>query len=272
MESIKFNIEMFDPRKEELQKLVLDSSKVTADPKDITKEELALVATTRKSIMKYRTSIKAKGLEARGVANQYNKDVLAYEKELLGVIAPEEDRLKEIESKVKEYRIKQVRKEKLPEVKERLATLQDGVVVSDDELLAMDTTEIDAHYNERLTAKNEVERVKLEEDRKALAQEKEIEDARAEERANADKRAAQERADRIKKEEEEAQRAKEEAKRKEQEEKDRIKKEEDDRIAAKKAQDEDAKYQKFLADNKYTEKTDKIIDGAIYRLVAKYEA
>lgn len=150
--NLEFKPEIFDPNKDTLNKVKEEVSKITADPEKITKEELETVSETRKTLVKYRTGIKARGKEVRDGAIKFQKDVIAYEKELIEIIEPEEKRLKEIEDGAKKYAMRQARLETLPEYKEKLASIGDSVEISDDELLDMDPTQFQQYYNDRREA------------------------------------------------------------------------------------------------------------------------
>jgi len=175
--SLEFKIDIFDPRKESLHEIVESVKDITADPKKITKDELTLVSDTRKMLGKHRTKIKEAGLAARNDANAYNKKVIAYEKDLIDIIEPEEKRLKGIEDAMKEHNIREVRREKLPEFKERLMAIGDSILVhavSDDFILKMDPNEFEVYYNERVANHNE--RKKVEQEEKHLAEQAKIDE------------------------------------------------------------------------------------------------
>ena len=111
------DIERFDPTKEVLQQLVLKTQSITAtDLKD--KAQLEVVKQNRIELKKARVQIEKTGKAMRDDANAYSKAVIAKEKELIGIISPEEDRLKAIESEAEELAIREERMKKLPERKE----------------------------------------------------------------------------------------------------------------------------------------------------------
>lgn len=158
VKELKFSPAVFDPNKEQLQAIAQEVSQITVDPSKMTKDDLELVNTTKNKLVKARTAIQKRGKEIRAAAIKFQKDVIAYEDELIGIIEPEEKRLKEIESGAKEYAMKQERMKTLPEFKEKLASIGDAVEVSDEELLALDPNQRDAYYNGRLQAKLEADR------------------------------------------------------------------------------------------------------------------
>jgi len=191
--SLEFNIEVFDPKKEVLLKVVESVKDITADPTKITKDELALVSDTRKKLMRYRTDIQKAGKATRDEALQFGRDVIAYEKELIGIIEPEELRLKDIETKTREYAIREVRREKLPELMERLHSIGDNLDPGDEPaesyLLSMDPNQFEAYYNQRVFDKNEADRIALEEAEAKKKEEQEAEVLRVGEEQ--DKKAAE---------------------------------------------------------------------------------
>ena len=282
--TLKFEVTEFDPIKAELEVMVESVKDITADPKKITKEELELVHETHMKLVKQRTTIDKVGKEKREVANKYSADVIAYVKELTAIILPEEKRLKEIKDTVKEHNVREVRREKLPEQRERLDAIgaDSKLYVTDDELLAMDPNEFEAYYNDRVAAKNESDRLLAEE--KERTDLKEREDAQAKKDADAAKIKAEQDAkqkeiddaakkvenDRLQlerdKELEEAKKkaqiqAEKDAKEKaELEAKEKIEAEEKAKKEAKekiekekKVREEDEKYQVWLKENGYTE-------------------
>lgn len=180
---LEFTPEVFDPKKAELTAIAAEVAQITADPSKMTKEDFELINSTKNKLVKARTRISKAGLAAREAANQYNRDVLAYEKELIAIIEPEEKRLKEIEAAAKEYAMKEERLKTLPEFKEKLAAIGDAVEVSDDELLALDPNGRTEYYNSRLSAKLEADKaaadaLRAEEDAKRAAEDKRQADER----------------------------------------------------------------------------------------------
>jgi len=151
----------FDPTVEELKNIVKKTSKINAtDLED--KEQLEIVRSTRIELKTARVKIGKLGKELREEANAYLKNVLTKEKELIGIIAPEEDRLKEIETQAEEIKIKKARAEKLPARKERLSEIGDGIEEPDENLLDMDAEYFEAYYNKRVAEKNQKDKEALE--------------------------------------------------------------------------------------------------------------
>ncbi len=208
--TLEFKIDIFDPRKESLEKIVDLVRDITADPKKITKDELALVSDTRKMLGKHRIKIAKAGLSARNEANAYAGKVIAYEKELIAIIEPEEKRLKGIEDSMKEHNIREVRREKLPEIRERLQSVELDITITDEELLDFDPNQLDAWFNNLVALKNEQDRIALEskqelgaakreaerkvieEERQKLEHDKDIEKAKKETEARVKKEAKEE--------------------------------------------------------------------------------
>lgn len=180
--TLTFDVAVFDPTKEELQLIAQEVANITADPTKITKEELELVNSTKNKLVKARTRIQQIGKEKRADALKFQKDVIAYENELIAIIEPEEKRLKEIETAAKEYATKQERLSTLPDFKLQLASIGDVVEITDDELLEMDPTQRQSYYNTRLGAHLEAKQAqaKLEEEAARIKKEEEEKAAKAE--------------------------------------------------------------------------------------------
>lgn len=196
---LQFSPSIFDPNKEALEAIKASVKDITADPEKMTKEELELVNSTKNKLVKARTRIKEVGLAARAEANQYAKDVIAYEKELIGIIEPEELRLKGIEKEAKDIAVRKEREKTLPEFKEKLAAIGDGDTLEkslmekfntvlplsekeyDDFLLSLDPNQRDVYYNERLGAHLEAKRIAAEEKEKAEAEAKAAEQKKLDE-------------------------------------------------------------------------------------------
>lgn len=182
--TLKFSPALIDPKKEELTALAQKIQSIEVNPDKMTKEDLALINTSKNELVKARTSIEKDGLEARRPANEFVKKVKAYQDELIEIIKPEELRMKELEKAGKEFAMREERMKTLPEFKEKLATIGDEVLVSDSELLALNPNERDAYYNERLGAKLEADRLAKEEADRIEAEAKAAEEAKlAEEKA-----------------------------------------------------------------------------------------
>ena len=203
------DIEKFDPSVAEIQKIVEESKMV-----DIT--DLKQVKDKRITLKNIRVTITKKGKELREDAITFQKAVIAKEKELVGMIEPEEDRLQGVEDKAAEAAEMEKRKMFLPERYTKLSEIKDGIEVTDEELLAMDQTQFMEYVNKRRADKIEVDSKdllarenKIKEEEQKQHREKETrereEKARREERERLDREAKEkvEREAREKKEEEE---------------------------------------------------------------------
>ena len=244
---MKLDISIFNPNKANLEAIVAEVKGVTADPVKITKAELELVFSTRKRLVTARTTIVKAGKTAREEALRYQKDVINYEKELIAIISPEENRLKQIEEDTKNYHLKKERRKHLPENKARLAKIGDNINILDKEILDMDPTEFDAYYNQRIVNKVEVDRLDSEEVEKEKKRIADLEQARKDGAKEAEAKAKQDKKDA-------------EAK---------AKQEEADKLA-------DKKYQAFLKKHNYKKGEDiriEICNGKtyLYKLIAIYE-
>lgn len=174
---LEFKPEIFDPKKEQLKEIAAEVAKITADPEKMTGEDLELIKTTKNKLVKARTSITKAGKAARDAANKYNKDVKAYENELIAIIEPEEKRLKELSDAAEAHATREARKETLPEYKAKLDAIGDGIVISDEELLDMDPTQFTEYYNKRQSDHLEAEREKMAAEKEADEKRKAEEEA-----------------------------------------------------------------------------------------------
>lgn len=146
---------------------------IQVDPKTATKEQLEEVTDVRKKLSKAKSSIKEAGLADREATRKYNERSKAYENDIVSQIDPELDRLKGIEKEAKEFAMMEERKATLPEFKEKLAALNDGIEATDEELLALDPAGRDSYFNERLFAKNQKDREEIEAQKAEQAKEAE---------------------------------------------------------------------------------------------------
>lgn len=180
----------FDPTVEALQKMVEATKNITAT--DLTdKAQLKIVKENRIALKGARVKIEKRGKELRDGANKFAKEVIVEERKLVSIIAPEEDRLAEIEEEAKQIQIRKERAELLPARRERLAAIGDGVEATDDELLELDDIKFDAYLNNRVALKNAADLRKIETDRVA----NELEANRLENEKNAREREEQARID-----------------------------------------------------------------------------
>lgn len=261
------NIEKFDPTTKELQSMVATSKSITelSDP--------LVIRDMRLSLKNARINITKKGKELREEAIAFQKAVIGKEKELIGIIEPEEERLAGIEELAKKRKEAEDRVNLLPMRRARMEELNiAGYIMVDDEFLCtLDTVGFQEWTNAIVAEQNEAKRLELEakerevkEAEARIAREKELkereEKAREEEKANAEKREkeAAEKAEKDKQEaieavrREEAQKAADaEKKRLTAIEEEKMKKAEEARKLAEetKKREEDERYRKWLADN-----------------------
>ena len=171
-------LEKFDPTKAELTKIVEATKNLTAtDLKD--PAQLAIVREKRIEFKKARVNIEKIGKSLRDDANAFNKAVLAKEKELIGIISPEEDRLAAIEQEAKDLAIREERLLKLPARKDRLAAIKYNSPITDEALLDMDGVQFEAYFNAMTAHSLERERADAEAAARE-AEEKRQEEARKE--------------------------------------------------------------------------------------------
>ncbi len=159
---------LFDPSVDQLQKIVAATSKITAD--DLSDDvQLALVHDTRISLRDARVKIEKTGKALRADALKYQKDVIAREKELLGIILPEEERLDAIEQQAKQIKERAARVALLPMRREQLAPF--GAVIGDEAILDMDNDQFVSYLVDCQAKKNEQDRLEIEAEKARLADE-----------------------------------------------------------------------------------------------------
>lgn len=275
------SLEKFEPTVAALRAAVKESVVIKLDnPED--SKQVKIVHDKRIELRDMRIVITKKGKELRDDANKFAKAVIEKEKELLAIIAPEEDRLERLEDSAKEIIARKARLEAIPVRQERLKEL--GVIATDDELMEYDDDGFKTFLNAEIEKKNErdrqaleAEKAKVEADRLAMEREKEMrareEQAREEERQKAARLAQEQEGARIADEarrkadiEAEAKRkieeATTEAKRIEREAKEKVEREESERKEkaeserkAKEELEKKKKYQDFRTKHGWTEET-----------------
>lgn len=172
------NIEQFNPTVAELNKMVVMAKTITKDM------GLEVVKDNKTILQKTRTAITEKGKELREEALAFQRGVISKEKELLEILAPEEERLKGI---IEEFKAEDLKKERLtilPERKEKLLAIDGSIWATDEQLLEMDGMAFGIFYNncvaqvyEKAQAKLREEQAKLDEEKNKLAREQELKDA-----------------------------------------------------------------------------------------------
>lgn len=170
MDNLK--IERFNPTVAELQNLVELTKDISAtDLED--KKQIEVVKKNRIALRDARITISKKGKELREEANAFSKAVIAKEKELISIITPEEDRLKNIEDEAKKIKIQKERLAILPQRIEKLNSIGDNRETNQEELLEMDDPAFTEYYNQRVADKNEADKLKIEQEREKQAKEAE---------------------------------------------------------------------------------------------------
>lgn len=282
-------VEIFNPTVAELNKIVSTAKElVITDYKD--KAQVEIVSAKRKELKKIRVAITARGKELREEALAHQRKVIEKEKELVGIITPEEERLQQLEDDVAMQVEKDRRLGLLPDKLAMLRALGmvDITEVQKENLLLLTDENWAMYYNGVVARKNEADRIaleareaeqkrkeqELEDEKNRIAQEEAERVAKAEADAKAQaEREAQEKADALKREADVKAKAIADAKAKEQQEKEALAREEkaraDERArieleVKKKVEREEAErialekkkiYQKFLADSGFTEET-----------------
>ena len=278
----KLDIEKFNPTVVEIQKIVDEGRQVTiTDFSD--KLQVKAVHDQRLRLKEIRVVITKQGKAFRQKALDFQKAVIGKEKELVLLVEPEEERLAGLEERADTFTEREKRRELLPKRLERLAAFNDGIEISDEEILDMDSTLFEGYCNKRFADKNENDRIELEAKQKEIkeaeakaAREKEIKEAedraRADERKRAEEaemnlkvereRAEKESKERIVREEREAKEraatiereAKEKVEREDRERKEKAEAEVKAEAERKEKLAKDTKYQDFLTTHGWTEK------------------
>jgi len=270
-------LQEFKPLPAQLQEMSAEASKFTIeDFKD--KEKFELGHKVRMQLRDARIQLQKIGKALRADAVEFQRRVIQKEKELVGIIEPEEKRLKELEEQAKIEKEREKRKEMLPARKERIkALMPEGVpnpyIKTDDELLDMDAQAFEAYITECKQDILDKERERLEEERRKKEEEEERRRQEEQKRLEEERRKLEEEKRKIEEEkrrveaEKEAQRRAEEARIKaEQEAKAKAEREkaeaeaEKARIEAEKKREAERlakreEWQKFLAEHGYTEET-----------------
>lgn len=149
----------FDPTVEQLNEIVsIAREVVVTDLED--KEQLEKSKGLRLNFVKARTTIEKCGKKLRAEALKFQKDVIAREKELLSIITPEEDRLKQYELDAEFLYIQKERTAQLPERKERVAKA--GIEMTDEYIMSLNMVDFECKFNELVSEKNEKDRLENE--------------------------------------------------------------------------------------------------------------
>ena len=239
------SLEQFQPTEAKLRELALEKSKIViTDIED--KQQIKIAHDAKIELRDVRIAISLKGKELRDDANKFSKAVITKEKELLAIIAPEEDRLEKIEENAKEISARKARAKIIPIRQEKLKSI--GIVATDEELMEYDDdgfqTFLNAEMEKKLISERqelEAEKAKVEAEKIKIARAKEMEEAKEKTRIETEKRMKEKQA-----------LAEKEAKAKAE----RLEKE---KIEAEKKKAEELtkqkEYQEFLAKYGYTEET-----------------
>ena len=246
------DLNTFDPTVEKLTALVAESAGIVEvnidDPK-----QLEQVKGARLKLRDARVAIEKTGKKYREDALAYQRAVIQKEKSLIAIIEPEETRLKLFEKSAEIAKERRLRVQQLPERRKRLETA--GLPVNETEILEMDSTMFEGHFNALMAEKNRKEKEAA--DAAAAAKQKELDEREAklkeeERKAQAEKearereeRARQEERDRIERE------AREKKEREEREAKEKAEREAKE-AAERKTQE---RYQTFLKENGWTPET-----------------
>lgn len=202
---MELNIDKFSPKQAELELVANKYKNLSIDGLDDT-TGYKLVDEARKDLKNKRVEIEKTGKKLRDNANQFAKGVIKLQNELIGIIIPVENDLKEKQAKVDKERERAERLVVLPERKEKLESVRAigelflFCMPSDEDILDMDSDAFQMFYNNRkedylnekenlLEAerqKQEAEKKRQEDEKKRLA---DLEKARQEAKKQAEKEA-----------------------------------------------------------------------------------
>lgn len=271
------SLEAFDPTEAKLLELV----QLTEHIQDVDLDDptqLEKVKRGRLDLRSARVSLEKTGKSMRDGANAYAKAVIAREKELIGIIEPEESRLASIEKKAAELAEHRLRIAQLPERKARLEQL--GITLTDDVINTMTSLQFEQNINQLAAEKNEADRLEAERIQKEKTAELEARETEIKAKEDAIEN------ERITKEREEKART-EERERLEREQKEKEGREAKAKEAADKAEAESKakrdradRYKSFRADLGYTEETagdyyEKVDDAtnivALYKKIGEFD-
>lgn len=163
---MNLNIDQFDPNVAELTKIAEEAKKVGES------STLKEIKEMRLSLGKARIVITKKGKEMREDALKFQKDVIAKERELIGIIEPEEVRLKSIEEQAA-LTVEMIRRKALIPIRRQM--IGELAKPTDDELCAMDDVAFSAFHMAKVDEKN-AEDKKIADEKKRLNDLKEAEE------------------------------------------------------------------------------------------------
>lgn len=143
---MEFNLEVINPNKVTLAAMAEKYRGLIINGVE-DKDGYKAADDARKDLQKARVTITKALKEKRDDAIKYQRDVLAYEKDLLGIITPVEDDLKSKIGAVDDEMLREKRRELLPDRIAKLASV--GCAVPDDEILALDEAKFYAFFFER---------------------------------------------------------------------------------------------------------------------------
>lgn len=167
---------VFDPSIAELTKVVEATSKIVVS--DLSDDgQIAAVHDARISLRDIRVRVQKYGKSLREDALKHQRAIIEREKELIAIISPEEERLSALEEEANAIKERAARAALLPIRREQLASIRDGLEESDETILSMDGNAFIVYFNERVAAKNERDRLNLEEERVKLNRDMEIAEA-----------------------------------------------------------------------------------------------
>jgi hypothetical protein len=167
------NIESFNPTKAELSKLTTKYKGLKIKGID-DKDGYKAVDTARKELKAVRRQIQITGKGMRASALSFQKEVIAREKEFVDIIEPLE---KELAAKQKEIDDEKERLDRVKFLPDRRVQLAEyHIIVSDEDLLAMDSMQFEAFKNAKISEVLAERTRELEEKERKIAEERRIAD------------------------------------------------------------------------------------------------
>lgn len=243
---MEMDLEKFDPTTAELKAMVADSVSI-----DLT--DLESVRKGRIALKNVRVRIEKRGKELRADALTFQKAVIAKEKELVGIIEPEENRLAQAEEDAKVAILRAERLRKLPYRRQTLDLTPNDL--TDEQVLAMDDvafqTAVDRLRADQIAKEQAVKQAELDARQAEIeAREKAIRD-----KEEADKREAKRQADLERARIDGEERARAEAERKRLADEAAAKRKADEERDAQAKLEKTKKLKAWLNDRGYTEQT-----------------
>ena len=172
-----------DYSSEEMKEMVIISKKITVPNLEDT-EQLKIAKDMRTKLRKVEIVVEKQAKNYRDFFNKINKEIRTEEMDLLEITKTEIERLDAIQEEADSLEIKKKREALLPVRKERLTAVDETgcYICADEYLVEMDADAFEKYLNGCVANKNERERLRLEDEAEAkrVADQKQIDEERAE--------------------------------------------------------------------------------------------